>query len=195
MIPSIRRPRLICYIKKRIFKKSTLLNTGKAKSKKRPIVQNNETNETDQIPARKINISDLGSSSAGTSSISGSVISISKNVLHNRYSSHNQGPFDIHIQRTSDPKSPLHPITVGRILCSFKNDDILEIKRAGYSKVSVFLKTREAINNLVEDHRLPSHNLIAFISPFCTSRKGIIRKLSTYGKPSTYGKIYFRERQ
>lgn len=144
---------------------------------KQSLGQNNETNETDQIPTRKVNISDSGSSSAAGTSISGSVILISKNILDNRYSSHNQGPFDIHIQWTVDPKAPLHPITVCRILSSFKNEDILEIKRAGYSKVSVFLKTKEAANNLVEDQRLQKHNLITFIPPFRTSRKTIIRNV------------------
>lgn len=51
----------------------------------------------------------------------------------------------------------------------------MEIKKVGYSKVSIFLKTRKAANDLVSDFRLKERDLIAFISPSRISRKGIIR--------------------
>ncbi|XP_029666776.1 uncharacterized protein LOC115237697 [Formica exsecta] len=51
-------------------------------------------------------------------STSGSTITISETVLKNRYSSDNQGPFDVHVQRISKPHASLHPISVGRIIAS-----------------------------------------------------------------------------
>lgn len=53
----------------------------------------------------------------------------------------------------------------------------MEIKKVGYSKVSIFLKTRKAANDLVSDLRLKERDLIAFISPSRISRKGIIRNV------------------
>ncbi|XP_029664838.1 uncharacterized protein LOC115236489 [Formica exsecta] len=76
-------------------------------------------------------------------STSGSIITISESILKNRYSSDNQGPFDVHVQRISKPHAPLHPISVGRIIAS--------------------LNTREATNDLVNDSRLKKEDLIAFI--------------------------------
>jgi len=60
-------------------------------------------------------------------------------------------------------------------VCELNIDDILEIKKIGFSKVSVFFKFRDAANALVDDRRLAAKGLEAFIPPFRTSRKGIIR--------------------
>lgn len=106
---------------------------------------------------------------------SGSSISLSDSIRDNRYSASNAGPFDVHIQRLSNLKSSLHPTFVGRVLCELNVKEIMEIKKIEYSKVSVFFKTREAGNALVEDKRLTLKDLEAFIPPFRTSRKGIIR--------------------
>lgn len=54
----------------------------------------------------------------------------------------------------------------------------MEIKKADYSKVSIFLKTHEAANDLVNDPRLKGRDVIAFIPPSWISRKGIIRNIS-----------------
>ncbi|XP_029680212.1 uncharacterized protein LOC115245858 isoform X2 [Formica exsecta] len=107
--------------------------------------------------------------------VSGSVISLTDSIRNNRYSASNAGPFDVHVQHLSDSKSSLHPI-FERIICELIIEDILEIKRIGYSKVSVFFKSREAANALVEDRRLATKDVVAFIPPpFRISRKDIIR--------------------
>ncbi|XP_029680875.1 uncharacterized protein LOC115246299 [Formica exsecta] len=105
----------------------------------------------------------------------GSVITLTDNIRNNRYSDGNAGPFDVHVQRKSDPGAPLHPISVGRIICGLNIQDILEIKRIGLSKVLVFFKSGSAANSLVQDQRLAAKNLEAFIPPFRTSRKAIIK--------------------
>lgn len=51
----------------------------------------------------------------------------------------------------------------------------MEIKKIGFSKVSIFFKSRDAANALVDDKRLAAKDLEAFIPPFHTFRKGIIR--------------------
>ncbi|KAL6421050.1 hypothetical protein ACFW04_013574 [Cataglyphis niger] len=103
-------------------------------------------------------------SSSSSTNTSGSSISLTDNIRNNRYSNSNAGTFDIHIQRRSNSNSSLHPY-VGRIICELNIKEILEIKKIGYSKVSIFFKTKEAANIL----------LIAFIPPFCTSKKDIIK--------------------
>ncbi|EFN68824.1 hypothetical protein EAG_11378 [Camponotus floridanus] len=106
---------------------------------------------------------------------SGSVISLTDTIRNNRYSDNNAGPFDVHVQRISNPKAQLHPIFVGRAVCELGISDILEIKKAGFSKASIYFKTKEAANALVNDRKLSEKDLKAFIPPFRTSRKGIIR--------------------
>ncbi|KMQ91377.1 nucleic-acid-binding protein from mobile element jockey-like isoform x2 protein [Lasius niger] len=159
------------------FNKPVFVN--KASLIKRPLVAKDA--ETEPLSGGKIRNSDescnLFSHSSNTTE---SVIFISEEILKNRYSSHNQGPFDVHVQRISDPRAPLHPITVGRIIYGLNNEDILEIKKIGFSKVSIFLKTKETTNQLVSDQRLQKKDLIAFIPPSRTSRKGIIRNVPLY---------------
>ncbi|XP_050456631.1 uncharacterized protein LOC126854203 [Cataglyphis hispanica] len=91
---------------------------------------------------------------------------------------HDAGPFDVHIQRLSNSNSSLHPIHVGRIVCELNIKEILEIKKVRYSKVSIYFKTREAANILVENKRFFHKDLVAFIPPFRTSRKSIIKDVS-----------------
>lgn len=92
--------------------------------------------------------SSLDSSNVSTS---GSTITISESILKNRYSSDNQGPFDIHVQRILKPHAPLHPIPVGRIIARLNISDVMEIREMDFSKVSIFAKTREAANDLVNN--------------------------------------------
>jgi len=110
-------------------------------------------------------------------STSGSITTLTEIIRNNRYSENNAGPFDVHVQRLSgeNSKSQLHPTFVGRVVCELNIEDILEIKKTGFSKVSVFFKSRDAANTLVDDKRLAVKGLEVFIPPFRTSRKGIIR--------------------
>lgn len=95
--------------------------------------------------------------------------------MKNRYSENNHGPFDIHIQRISNPSAPLHPITIGRLINRLDIEGIIEIKKVGFSKVSIYLQSGQAANSLVDDPRLKENDLVAFIPLFRTSRKGVIR--------------------
>lgn len=110
-------------------------------------------------------------------STSGSITTLTDIIRNNRYSENNAGPFDVHVQRLSglNAKSQLHPTFVGRVVCELNLEDILEIKKVGFSKVSVFFKSRDAANALVDDKRLAAKDLETFIPPFRTSRKSIIR--------------------
>jgi len=110
-------------------------------------------------------------------STSGSITALTEIIRNNRYSESNAGPFDVHVQRLpgENTRLQLHPTFVGRVVCDLNIDDILEIKKIGFSKVSVFFKFRDAANALVDDKRLAAKGLEAFIPPFRTSRKGIIR--------------------
>lgn len=108
-------------------------------------------------------------------SISGSSSSLTDTIRNNRYSENNAGPYDVHIQRISNPKPQLHPIFVGRAVCELGIEDILEIKKIGFSKVSIYFKSRDAANALINDRRLSVKDLEAFIPPFRISRKSIIR--------------------
>lgn len=57
----------------------------------------------------------------------------------------------------------------------FMKNDVLEVKKVGFSKVAVFLKTGHAANELIVHSTLKAKDYVAFILPFCTTRKGIIR--------------------
>lgn len=152
-------------------------DTTTTRQRKRNIDKENE-NVSDIPTLNKIQIMDVNSPpTTHTPSISGSLITINDSIRKNRYSENNHGPFDIHIQRISNPSAPLHPITIGRLLNKLNIDGIIEIKKAGYSKVSVFLQSGKFANSLTEDPRLKENDLIAFIPPFRTSRKGIIRNV------------------
>ncbi|KAM0734490.1 hypothetical protein ACS0PU_011961 [Formica fusca] len=148
-------------------------------TKKEKSLTRAKTDLTHSQTTRKVFSTETHSSLDSTNiSTSGSTITISESILKNRYSLDNQGPFDVHVQRISKPHAPLHPISVGRIIASLNISDVMEIRKVGFSKVSIFVKTREAANDLVNDSRLKKEDLIAFIPPSRTSRKGIIRNVS-----------------
>ncbi|KMQ87862.1 nucleic-acid-binding protein from mobile element jockey-like isoform x2 protein [Lasius niger] len=112
---------------------------------------------------------------SATGSASGSVISLSEEILGNRYSENNQGPFCVHIQRLSNLNAQLHPISVGKVIHMLMREVILEVKKVGFCKVAVFMKTWNAANSLIDNPQLKFNDFVAFIPPFCTSRKDIIR--------------------
>ncbi|KMQ82285.1 hypothetical protein RF55_23522 [Lasius niger] len=153
------------------------VSSKKQKTNKRPLEKETKQKETDGPTTKeKIHNSELSLNSLSlSSSVSGS-ITISESILKNRYSKLNQSPFDVNIQRISNSRAPLHPITIDRIIQHiFKN--ILKFKKIGFSKVSIFLITREAANQLVNDQRLQKKDLVALIPLFRTSCKGIIRNV------------------
>lgn len=100
-----------------------------------------------------------------------------ESALNNRYSSHCQGPFEIIVSPTGVINTSLHPLTVGRLLSTTLKKDILEIKKLGFSKISVQFKSREAANHLINNPILNSNNLMAYIPSFRVSRQGIIRNI------------------
>ncbi|KAM0724686.1 hypothetical protein ACS0PU_009070 [Formica fusca] len=102
---------------------------------------------------------------------------ISDAVLANRYSKSSQGPYEIVVTSIGSTNSSIHPLTVGRLLSSTLKKDITEIKKLGFSKVSVQFKTREAANNLINNSILNSNNLIAYIPSYRVSRQGVIRNV------------------
>lgn len=83
-----------------------------------------------------------------SSSVSGSNITLSEAILRNRYTESNQDPFCVHVQRISNPNANLHPISIGKIIHTIMKDEVLEVKKVGYSKVAIFLKTLNAANSL-----------------------------------------------
>lgn len=110
-------------------------------------------NINDTLTFNKIQIVDVNSPpTTHIPSITGSLIFINDSIRRNRYSE-NHGLFDIHIQWIRNPSASLHPITNGRLINRFNIDGIIDIKKAGYSKVSVFLQTGQAANSLTEDLR------------------------------------------
>ncbi|KMQ89364.1 hypothetical protein RF55_11020 [Lasius niger] len=55
--------------------------------------------------------------------------------------------------------------------------DIVEIRKIGYSKINVQLKSREAANNLVTNPILKAKKYKVFIPLYRTTRRGIIRNV------------------
>lgn len=159
-------------------KNSVSSNDSPTINQRKRLLDIGKTNLNDSLTSNKIHIKEANSTPTTHSpSISGSLITINDSILKNRYSDSNHGPFDIHVQRISNPSAPLHPITIGRLFNKLKIEGIIEIKKAGYSKVSVFLQTGKFANSLTEDSRLYENDLVAFIPPFRISRKGIIRNV------------------
>lgn len=104
---------------------------------------------------------------------------LNESIPNNKYDSQCQGPFEVYIQSNpiDNVASSIHPLAVGRILSASSKIDILEIKKIGYSKISVQLTNRDAANQLLTNSALKSKNLTAFIPSFRTTRQGIIRNV------------------
>ncbi|XP_029673637.1 uncharacterized protein LOC115241844 [Formica exsecta] len=98
-------------------------------------------------------------------------------VLANRYPKFSQGPYEIVVTSIGSVNSSIHPLIVGRLLSSTLKKDITEIKKLGFSKVSVQFKLREAANNIINNPILNSNNLIAYIPSYRVSRQGVIRNI------------------
>jgi len=115
-----------------------------------------------------------GSNQGGTSP--SSLPSVVSSAITHRYSNKDQPPFIVQVQavQTQDSGS-LHPLHISRIISQTFPRDILEIRKAGRSKVLVQTSTYEAANRLVSNNSLSSHNLQAFIPSYKVLRAGIIR--------------------
>lgn len=74
----------------------------------------------------------------------------------NTYDSNSLGSFDVIVQKDKDnnPSSPIDPLAIGRLLYSSNKNDILEIKKVGFSKINIRFKSREAANRLIFNHIL-----------------------------------------
>lgn len=96
--------------------------------------------------------------------------------LNNRYSNNNQGPFVVYAQ--SDDRKALHLLTIGKILNKEYKKDLLEVKKLGYSKVSVALKKKEICNDMVSKQPLKDR---------CVSFYTFVQNYSTrYNKKRSY---------
>lgn len=101
------------------------------------------------------------------------------NLFKNRYAQSNQGPFYVYVQSSSTPPSPIHPLSIGRILSEIRFKDVTEIKRLGFSKVSIRLKNKESTNLLVAQQPFKEKKCICFIPNYRIFRQGIIRNIPT----------------
>lgn len=152
---------------------------SKARSFKRPKEDSQDFQNSlkDKESSSSTRTANSNTSSSSGNSVTKTTLYPSMEIRNNRYTSDNHGPYDVHIQKYSDPNSSLYPVTVGRIMASLNIKNILEVKKVGYSKVSIFLKTFDAVNKLVNNPMLAQKDLIAFIPPSRMSRKGIIRNI------------------
>lgn len=73
---------------------------------------------------------------------------------------------------------------MGRLLYSTNKNDILELKKIGYSKINIRFKIREAANNLTSNQTLKSKGYLVYIPSYRTIRKSIFR-----GVPLSEGEI------
>lgn len=71
--------------------------------------------------------------------------------------------------------SPIDPLAVGRLLYTTNKNDILEIKKVGFSKINIRLKSREAANGLISNRILKEKKYLVYVPLYRTTRKGIIR--------------------
>jgi len=94
------------------------------------------------------------------------------------YDLNSPGHFDVIVQKISDNSnsvtSPIDPLAVGRLLFFSNKNDILELKKTGYSKINIRFKTRAA-NKLTSNQILKAKGYCAYIPLYRTTRKGIIR--------------------
>jgi len=97
----------------------------------------------------------------------------------NMYDHNSSGPFDVIVQKTCDSansaNSSIDPLAVGRLLFFTNKNDILELKKTGYSKINIRFKTREATNKLTSNQILKAKGYHAYIPLYRTTRKSIIR--------------------
>lgn len=58
------------------------------------------------------------------------------NLIKNRYSPSNQGPFYVYVQSQVSLPSSIHPLYIGRTLSKMKFKDVIKVKKLGFSKQS-----------------------------------------------------------
>jgi len=97
------------------------------------------------------------------------------NDLLNKYARSNQGLFYVYIQSTATLPSPIHPLSIGRSLVKLYNNEIKEIKKLGFSKVSIKFKFKEAANQLITLQPLKEQNCICYIPNYRIYRQGVIK--------------------
>lgn len=97
------------------------------------------------------------------------------------YDNKSPGPFDVIIQKVNDKNSPgsssIDPLAIGRLLYFSNKNDILELKKIGYSKINIRFKTWEAANNLTLNQILNDKGYSVYIPLYRTTRKGVIRSV------------------
>lgn len=91
----------------------------------------------------------------------GSGIDLGSLMDTNRYDRISQGPFDMIIQTPECSTSSIDPIAIGRLLYSISKKEIIEIKKTGFSRISIQLKSREAANNLISNPILRAKNTMS----------------------------------
>jgi len=73
----------------------------------------------------------------------------------NEYDINSPGPFDVIVQKDNvDSDSAIDPLTVGRLIYAACKNNILKLKKIGFSKINIRFKSREATNQLVSNQTL-----------------------------------------
>ncbi|KAM0726689.1 hypothetical protein ACS0PU_007873 [Formica fusca] len=96
----------------------------------------------------------IESASGSKAKKSTNITSLNDALLANRYDGHCQGPFHVFIQPIVNSSTSLHPLTVGRILSASTKQDIVDIKKIGFSNISVQINSRKAANDLIKNPAL-----------------------------------------
>ena len=99
------------------------------------------------------------------------------NLLNNRYSVHNKGPYVISVQATNGGACK-HALSMGKILHSTFPGLIKKIEKSDRARVTVECFDGKSANKIVTSKDvLSKFNLEAFIPNFRVSREGIIRNI------------------
>ncbi|XP_067213037.1 uncharacterized protein [Linepithema humile] len=139
---------------------------------------NNEPYSDSEIK-KSIKITTSNNNAKDSSSQKSETINAIDNLTKNRYAHTNQGPFYVYIQSSSSPPSPIHPLYIGRTLTKWGKNDFTEVKKLGFSKISVKLKTKEAANLLISQQPFKDRSMSCFIPNYRIFRQGIIRNIPT----------------
>ncbi|XP_029178027.1 uncharacterized protein LOC114945855 [Nylanderia fulva] len=84
-------------------------------------------------------------------------------------------PFDVFIQ-SSQTQVSIDPLAIGRIISPLYRNDIIEIKKSGFSRIVIQFKSRTTANSILSNSVLKSKNYV-FTSSSRISRRGIIRNV------------------
>jgi len=149
-------------------------NPGKREIAYDPLSVNSAKKSVSSDPVKSSN---TPGSVQGGASLSFSLPSAVPSVATHRYSNKDQSSFIVQVQSTQD-SGLSHPLHISRIISQTFPRDILEIRKAGRSKVLVQTSTYEAANRLVSNSSLSSHSLQAFIPSYKVLRAGIVKDVS-----------------